>query len=409
MPYFLLPDSKTNSAPLPARVSLAWAVLAFAILLLWQFLTVRYNRDGNWTALFCTGQHQRVPPELDPGTYRFPNVAGYDGQMYRYVAHDPLLRRGYEQYVDFPEVRYRRILVPALAFALAGGYSQWIDAAYIAVVGIFVLLGAYWLSRWAWLNGFHPAWGLTFALTPAALISMDRMTVDGALTALTVGFAYFWKTGAPRKIYLLLALACLTRETGVLLVGGCCIFELLAKRFTRSLVWATAGLPALAWYLFVHVRVPALHNHPVLPRWFLTRFVPGLINRMFHPLHYPFPAPVDLLARSLDVTALAAILCAAIMAIVLLRRRLLGPVSIAAALFAFMALSLTSVRYWDHCYGYARVFSPLLVLVALHAMTGKRGTGPWWMALLPSALVDLRVGLELGSQTLRIVRGLLGV
>ena len=409
MPYFPLPDFVPNPQPLPARVSFAWAALALAILLLWQFLTVRYNRGGNWTALFCTGQNQRVPPELAAGTYRFPNVAGYDGQMYRYVAHDPFFERGYQQYVDLPEVRYRRILVPALAFAAAAGSRQWIDASYIAVVGIFVLLGAYWLSRWAWLHGFHPAWGLAFGLTPATLISMDRMTVDGALAALTVGFAYFWKTGAARKLYPLLVLACLTRETGVLLVAGCCISDLLTKRFARSLVWATAWLPALAWYVFVRGHAQALHAGPVIPRWFLTRYVPGMIGRMLQPLHYPFPAPVELLARSLDIAALAGILCAVILAIVLLCARPLSPLSIAAALYAVMAFLLTSVHFWDHCYGYARVFSPLLILVAMQAMTWKGATGGWWMALVPAAFVDLRVGLELGSQTLRIVRGLLGL
>lgn len=409
MPYFLLPDSEPKPALLPARVSLAWAVLAFAILLLWQFLIVRYNGDGNWTVLFCTGQTQRVPPDLDAGTYRFPKVGGYDGQMYRYVAHDPFLRRGYQQYVDIPEVRYRRILVPVLAFVVAGGRSQWIDASYIAVVGIFVWLGSYWLSRWAWLHGFHPAWGLVFLLTPATLISMDRMTVDGALAALSVGFAYYCKTGAAPKLYPILVMACLTRETGILFVAACCIFELLEKRFARSLLWATAGLPALAWYLFVRGHVQALHTSSIPPRWFLTRFVPGLIIRMFNPLHYPFPAPVELLARSLDVMALTGILGVAIAAIVLLRARPLSPVSIAAALYAFMAVMLTSVHYWDHCFGYSRVFSPLMLLVAMQPLTGKYVTGSWWTALLATALVDLRVGLDLGSQTLRIVRGVLGL
>src|SRR6476469_2787026 len=81
-------------------VSLAWAVGAVALLLLWQFLTVHYNRDRNWTALFCTGELREMPPELEAGTYRFPNTYGYDGEMYRYVAHDPFLQRGFAQYVD---------------------------------------------------------------------------------------------------------------------------------------------------------------------------------------------------------------------------------------------------------------------------------------------------------------------
>ena len=168
-----------------ARISVLWALLALFISLLWQFSTVRYNFGGNWTALFCTGQVERIPPELQAHTYTFPGK-GYDGQMYRYVAHDPFLGRGYQSYVDAPRLRYRRLLVPGLALAFAGGRQGLIDGSYIAVTGMFVLLGAYWLSRWATVNELHPAWGLAFLLVPGTLVSMDRMTVDGSLAALCV-------------------------------------------------------------------------------------------------------------------------------------------------------------------------------------------------------------------------------
>ncbi len=393
----------------PALVSFAWAALAVAVLLLWQFLNVRYNSAGNWTALFCTGQNQRVPPELEAGTYRF-SATGYDGQMYRYVAHDPLLQRGLAQYVDAPVIRYRRILVPGLAFALAAGRQSYIDAAYIAVVAIFVALGSYWLSRWASLHGFHPAWGLAFALAPATLISSDRMTVDGALTALTVGFAYFVSARSSAKVYLVLVLACLTRETGAFLVAGCCIFELWERRFTRTVIWATACLPALGWYWFLHRRfhVGAIVRGTSFPRWFLHNLGTGIVGRMLHPIRYPFPPAIELLARSLDVAALAGVLCAVIMAVVLLRVRPRNPVPLAGFLFALLAIALANPRYWDLCYSYARVFSPLLVLVALEAIPWKVRPIAWLAAIIPTALVDLRIGLELGSENLRIFRGLLG-
>src|SRR5205807_4474912 len=117
------------------------------------------NRHDNWTALFCTGAKAQVPPQLASATYRFANSAGYDGQMYRYVAHDPLARFGFKEYIDAPLLRYSRILIPALAFALAAGRQESIDNSYIAVVAIFVLAGSYWLSRWAAVEKLHPAWG----------------------------------------------------------------------------------------------------------------------------------------------------------------------------------------------------------------------------------------------------------
>ena len=89
--------------------------------------------------------------------------------------------------MDDPALRYRRILVPMLAWALALGRDSGIHAAYFATILGFVFLGVYWLARAMELGGRHPAWGLMFALTPAALVSMDRMTVDVALAAFAAG------------------------------------------------------------------------------------------------------------------------------------------------------------------------------------------------------------------------------
>ena len=392
---------------MPARISFAWAALAFSILLFWQFLTVRCNWGGNWTALFCTGQAARLPAELQTGTYRFPNSKGYDGQMYREVAHDPLMSRGFQAYVDAPRLRYRRILVPGLAFVLAGGQQSWIDECYIAVTGIFVLLGAYWLSRWAILNQLHAAWGLAFLLVPATLVSMDRMTVDGSLAALSVAFAYFLKTRSTAKLYVVLALACLARETGVLLVAACCISELLIRRFAPAVLWGTACLPNLAWYWFLdtQVQMPA---GSATPRWFLHKFGPGLIGRLFDPPRYPLSAPLEMIARSADAIALSGMLGALILAVVLLRMRPAGAIPIAAGLYVALAITLTAVQYWDSCYGYSRVFSPLLVLTALETVASRRWSNAWLWALLPTSLVDTRIGLQLGPQIIGVLRGLLG-
>ena len=328
--------------------------------------------------------------------------------MYRYVAHDPFLRSGLAQYVDNPMMRYRRILVPALAFLLAGGRQQWIDGAYIAVTTLFVLLGSYWLSRWAALHGFHAAWALAFPLVPATLISMDRMTTDVALAALCVGFAYFVKERHTAKLYLLLVLACLVRETGMLLVAGFIIFELRAKRFVQSAIWATACLPALAWYWFLYLNLQTVHNVGGIPQFLYRRLGLGIIGAILHPQPYALSATLEAIVRSFDAVALLAIVCALVAGIILVRTRPLSPISIAAFLYAALAIMLISSRYWFHCYGYARVFSPLLILIALQATASNQPVKAWWWMLLPAPLVDLRIGLELGPQVLGVFRGLLG-
>ena len=388
-------------------MSLAWAALACALVLLWQFLTVQYNRQGNWTALFLTGQAFAPPPELAAGTYRFPG-GGYDGQFYRYVAHDPLFQRGLEKYMDGPVTRYRRILVPGLAFVLAVGRQPWIDGAYIVVIAFFVLLGAYWLSRWSALHGHHPAWGLAFLIVPTTLISMDRMTVDVALTALAVGATFYYETESWPYLYGVLVLAGLTRETGVLLAAGFSAVELLRRRFARSAIWASAILPTLAWYGFVHSRLPGRSDYGV-PRWFLTGQYPTLFSFIVHPPRYPLPPLPEAFTRSLDAVALAAMLGAFFIAVFGVRTRLTNPLAISALLFAAVGIALIGhPTYWADCNEYARVFSPLLILIALPSLAHPRNRiSVWLTALLPAILMDLRLGIQFVAPIGGVLRGLL--
>jgi hypothetical protein len=383
---------------------MAWALLALALFLLWQFLTVHYNREGNWTALFLTGDNRAIPPDLAAGTYTF-HGRGFDGEMYRYVAHDLFRQRGYVKYMDGAAQRYHRILVPALAYLLVAGHQPWIDASYIVVIAIFVLLGAYWLSLWALLAGRHPAWALAFLLVPATLISMDRMTVDVALAAFTVAFVLYWRTGAWTRLFIVLLLACLVRETGVLLAGGCCLVELFSLRIKRAAIWASAALPTLVWYAFVRRQLPE-RTHFGVPTWFARKLATGIFHSIHRPPHYPLAPLLEAIARWSDVISLTAILLASLVAIVFLRSRPLNPLAIAAVLFVVLVFVLTNVGYWNDVNGYARVFTPLLVLVALGTLAGEGGI-PWWTGLVPAILVDLRLSLEFASEAGGIVRGLL--
>src|ERR1700720_1188823 len=116
----------------------AWVALAAtAAALLWQSATVHFNYGGNWTALFCIGAKSPMPPELETGSWIFPESIGYDGQYYRIAAHHPWMQRGLCRFVDAPS-RYQRILRPATAWLGALGQSRWIDRSYILLVLVFV-------------------------------------------------------------------------------------------------------------------------------------------------------------------------------------------------------------------------------------------------------------------------------
>jgi hypothetical protein len=379
----------------PPRASCAFFALTCALcLFLWQALTVRYTYSGDWTGLFCTGALGAAPPGLPEKLYLFPN-RGYDGQMYHYIAHDPLFRRGFARYIDAPRLRYRRILVPGLAFLLAGGRDGAVDVAYLGVVLGFILLGAYWLGRFGVLLGYGPWLGLCFALVPAVLVSVDRLTVDVALAACSAGFALYARQWRPWKLYAVLAAAALARETGLILVVAAVLWLALQRRFREAALFSTAALPAAAWYLFV-----AAHTGPAQTRFLTPALFSGIAGRILHPQLPAASASIRLLAAVLDLLALAGVLGSLVWAFRRAVERSLTPVTIAIYLFAILAITLTGGDPWSEVYAFGRTLTPLLFLCALDGLS----LGRVWPAAAMLA-VDPRIALLMGGQILNVLRG----
>lgn len=375
------------------------AVLALAAVLgmwLWQFATVHFNYRGNWTALFCISPDWPRPAFLaSENLYTFPG-SGYDGQMYHLIAHDPLMRRGALAAMDDPALRYRRILVPALAWAVALGRDAAIHPAYIAVILGFVFLGVYWLARAMVIQDRHPAWGLMFMLMPATLVSMDRMTVDVALAALTVGFVLY--SDSRWKILPILACAALTRETGLLLTAGYSLFLFSRRRFA-DLLWAGAStLPAIVWYTYVSAHAPVTTSTPSD----VATLIPlsGWIERVAHAAVYPLPRWQALAAVELDYVALAGVALMLGHAAWLAWARRWDARTAAIYVFAAAIACIGSQSVWQDAFSYGRVVTPLIVLLAGEDSRPRLAFGP-------VALIDARIGLNFLKQIIGVASHLL--
>ena len=378
---------------LPRRclwVGLAGAILAWG----WQLLTVHYNYQDRWNALFCTGDRLRQPPQLaDEHIYLFKNSTGYDGQVYHYIAHDPFFRLGLAPYTGAPRFRYRRILVPMAAYGLALGRRGGVDAAYYGVVLLAIFCGGWWLSLYCTDLGLSPWWGFGFLLLPATLVSIDRMTVDVALGALCAGYALFAARGSPRALYAVLVASPLVRETGFLLVAAYALYLAWKRNFRAALLFSTAAIPALAWYLFVQ-----LHTTPYSVELFSLLPGSGWIERVLHPVHYPLAPMVAAVANVLDYAALAGIALAILLAMRMAFRRLSGPLEFGVYVFALAVMFVSARQAWIDAYAFGRGFTPLLLFLAL-AGTAK----PSWMGAAPLLLVAPRILLQLAPQALGIV------
>jgi len=369
----------------------------------WQHLTVHFNYRGDWTALFCVGELTQLPPEL-ANVYRFPGSRGYDGQFYRLVAHDPWLSLGYAKYADDAEFRWRRIMLPALAWTLAGGARQKIDGTYVLLVLLFTGIGAYTLSRWLRRNGGRPAWGLAFLLLPGTLISIDRMTVDVALYCLLFLCLLWDEERRDLRLWVGLALCGLTRDIGFLVVGAFVLAEMAALRFRRAAWMVTAALPATAWYVslrFLLSRASPGPLGPLAPRWLFHDPGYGVLLRMFNPFNYGLSPGKALLAVVFDEIALAGLAAGLLLSVVLFRPRKAGKPEWIALLSVALFAAVSIKGFWHDPFSWPRAFTPMLASLAFSGRTGGRR---WLWA--PLAAVTLRVGLQFGTQVEGILRAI---
>jgi hypothetical protein len=339
-----------------------YVLIAVALALAWQLAVVERKYDGNWTGLYYTGAQGTVPPQLgSEDVYRFAGRTGYDGQFYHYIAHDPWMHRGIDKYVDNPSLRWRRILLPGLAWLLAFGRDDYVDSVYFALVLAFVGLGSWWTSK---LLG--PRWALGFLLVPAVLVSLDRMTVDVATAALTVG--------AMVQPWIALPLAALSRETGFLLIFAVAA----AKRDWRYLL---CGIPAALWYAYVGTSDQTA--------WLGFG---GIFERTLHPIQYELSSRWLRFAAALDYLALLGI-WTAIFLCTLLRR--LGVAEWIGILFALFALILGKRDIWSDGYAFGRTLSPLLIALAIISVRDRR---PLFalplLMVLPRILFQLNAALK---------------
>ncbi len=170
-------------------------------------------------------------------------------------APDPCFARGYFCYVDNPSYRYSRILVPALAYLLTAGQDRRIDAACLGVNLVFLFLGSYWTAQIAQRWGWSPWTGLLFLAVPAAIVSIDRLTIDLAMVALCIGYIAL----RPLSVgwFTLLAAGALCRETGFLPIAAACIGRLRAREYRNAAVAALMAAPGVVWIyssFFISVR-----------------------------------------------------------------------------------------------------------------------------------------------------------
>lgn len=326
-------------------------LLFLAFVPAYQLLYSYSITNGDPSGLFLTGGILPRVPELQDHTYYYENSYGYDGQMYRILAYDPLLRRNFTKYVDDPRYRGRRILIPALAGTFGDIFSRLLgsppvrttDICYVVILDFLLAWGCWYFVRLT--EAFCPPWlAVTlYCLLPGVVASADRMLVDGSGVAGLAAALVLYREKKHGTLMVVLTLLALTRETNVMLTAGIFLTYVGTRQYRRAVASAATLIPLALWSVYLTTRTApsgALNalSLPILPH----------IRRLLTPLVRPIPAWENTLTQTIDILAL---LC----------------LFVAFALFAHVAWRALRSRDWsDEVW----IVLPAVLLAAISSYPG---------------------------------------
>jgi hypothetical protein len=235
-----------------ARTIALTLLLASVWPLLWVFA------NGSTDALLGVGVDGGARPAVQQ---EIPDLhlvkdAGHDGQQYYVIARHPFDPQAAAPYLDRPEYRYRRILFPLLAGALApdGGRRLIVAFAVVSLAG--VALGAWALSE---LDG-APRWlPLSLAVTPAVITSLQLSLADSLATCIALAAVLAVQRRRLMLALIAVTLAALTRETFLIVPIGLAFAPSIPPRWRLLLTTVPTGfVGAWSWWCARQVGAPLL-------------------------------------------------------------------------------------------------------------------------------------------------------
>ncbi len=183
----------------------------------------------------------------------------------------------------------------------------------------------------------------------------------------------FTRTRLDWRVVAILICAALTRETALPIIAGYSIYLASRKRFAHALLAAATALPAIAWYIWLSR----------LGRSSATDYVhwipfAGFAERILHPAYYAMSPFKNGIAMALDYFALAGIALGLVYAIRFAISRRWDSVSAAVYALAIAAALIGSRSVWEEAYAFARVLTPLLLLVAFQSLESLSFKSACW-------------------------------
>ncbi|HSQ30259.1 MAG TPA: hypothetical protein VLN49_10435 [Gemmatimonadaceae bacterium] len=360
------------------------------------FWRVAYH--GEVSRFFHIDDPRPVPAELtESGAHVYHGEYGYDGKFFLVLAVDPLLLRPSSvAMLDNPVYRSRRILLPAVTFALSGGRP-------LAAEYVFVAINVIAFAALIWLLDFLLA-GAAAELRSAAIclaatatwIALLFGTAELLETALLVGSFVAYRRARFASVAIALALAMLCRETSFLVFAAFVVTAVGQKQRRLLLHLAWAWIPAAAWNaaVWLHLRKAGIVLGERNFDWPLV----GLWDAITHPI-----ASMGLINKVYWILSLVVLFAVAATFVWNARAIFRTNVPMALSGLAYVALlTCAGSAVLEYHLGFDRAFLPLFIFCGAGLVASGRYTAARWV-IAAQALVTLGWLLHLGVKEFRVI------
>jgi hypothetical protein len=231
-----------------SRSALLYAVVALAVYI--AAIMPALMRHGFDVSAFIVAGDQHVDAtQLPSPIYVRANSDGYDGQFYYRMALAPFdLRQPlYGVKMDEPAYRMQRIVYPMLAWAVSLGQPRLVPLALLLINLVGIAAIAFLAARLARRLELPAIAPVAIMLWPGFLVTLTHDTTEILSAAFIMAALDRYFAGRLLGFVILGAIATLTREIGVLVLGGLFVYEVLSRRPRRAIACALAVVPFLVW------------------------------------------------------------------------------------------------------------------------------------------------------------------
>jgi hypothetical protein len=245
-----------------AARSVATVVAIFLFYLTSMLFFLLYRYEGNYSTFLhiSAGMLEKNPLTQNVDVNRKLKIlddTGYDGQIFYFMAYDPLLTvlrdpEYYRDVVDLPVFRYRRIGFSLFTHVFSLGNPNLYPVTMMWMILASHAIGAFFLVKIAIAYGRDPLWALLYILIPGYALSLMYALPESIAGALLLAGFYFTIKNRTFAAIACFAFSLLFRETGILFIGIIGLFQAFNERDRRRaiLIWCSA-IPYFAWRLYV--------------------------------------------------------------------------------------------------------------------------------------------------------------